>query len=156
MAKKLTRKKAKEKVHPNKKTGASDTIKKENKATAPYKRKWGNQFSQKYTIEEIERIGDEMIDYFQENVTAVYFTDFSTTKMLSRQRIYEFVKKNEYFSNCYNIVKDIIISRFIKYGLGGKNAAFPIFGIKNIASDDFKDRQDHIVSGGVKIIKDDI
>lgn len=141
---------------PRKKARAPDTIKKEKEKNILYVRKWGNQFSLKYTTEEIEKLGDEMIEFFDQTPTAVYFTDFSTIKMISRQRIYDFVKKNDYFSHCYNIVKDIIISRFIKYGLGGKNAAFPIFGIKNIASDEFKDRQDFQHSGGLKIIRDDI
>lgn len=133
---------------------ASDTLKKERRKkkkktgtdpvliAKPYERKWGNQFSLKYTNEEIERLADKMIDYFKRNTHAVYFTNFSTSAMITRQRLYEFVKQNEYFSYCYEIVKGIIISRFIKFGLGGKNAGFPIFGLKNIDKENFKDRQD--------------
>lgn len=143
----------------NKRTPAPDTKKKEKKkppAPELYKRKWGNQFDQKYTDEEIEKIGDQMVEYFKSTPDAVYYTDFSSQFMINRQRLYEFEKKNKYFAYCYQIVKGIIISRFTKFGLGGKNAVFPIFALKNVAKDEFKDRQDLVVSEGVKIIKDDI
>lgn len=131
---------------------APDTIKKKNspeknkpKKDPPppkYQRKWGNQYSLKYTEEEIEKLGDRMVDYYKANDKSFYFTDFTSEEMINRQRIYEFEKTNDYFRYCYQIVKGILISRLIKYGLGGKNAIFPIFGLTNIASDEFKNKRD--------------
>ena len=157
-SKKQREKERKKKLADQKKAAsAPDTIKKE-KAKEPeiHLRRWGNQFDLKYTDQQIEKIADEMVDFFKTDPQAVYFTDFSIDKMISRQRFYEFEKKNKYFAHCFQLVRDIIISRFTKFGLGGKNAAFPIFGLKNIAREEFKDRHEHQVSGGLKIIKDDI
>lgn len=127
----------------------SDTIKrktKNKKKPAPrpevYKRKWGNQYSLKYTKTEIEKLADRMVDFFNQDKNAFYFTDFTSSEMINRQRIYEFVKTNDYFRYCYEMVKGIIISRFIKFGIGGKNAVFPMFGLTNIAGDEFKHKQD--------------
>jgi hypothetical protein len=134
---------------PPEKKPASDTNKK-------YERKWGNQFSLKYTSEEIEKLADEMVEYFTTNENAIYFTSFAIHKMISRQRFYEFAKSNEYFAFCFNHVKDIIVNRFVLRGMDAKNAGFQIFGLKNIASDEFKDKQEVEHSGGVKIIRDTI
>lgn len=135
-----------------KKTVKSTAIKPPEK----YKRKWGNQFSLLYTEEEIEKLADRIVNFFKNNKDAVYFTDFSSFEMIARQRLYEFIKQSEYFKYCYEITKGIIIGRFVAFGLGGKNAVFPIFGLKNIASDEFKDKQEIAHTGGVTIIKDDI
>jgi hypothetical protein len=117
---------------------ASHTIKKEE---PKYERKWGNQFDKKYEDNDIEMLADEMLQFFITNKSAIHIVSFSTFKLIERRRLYEFATKNEYFKTCMDLVKDIIIKRFIEYGLAGKNAAFPIFSLINISDGEFKNQQ---------------
>jgi hypothetical protein len=132
---------------------ASEAIKKEQ----PYVRKWGNQFSKKYTDEEIEKLADEMHEWFikaKENGKGqVWLKDFAAAKMMSAQRISEFAKHNKYFSYILEICKDIQEAIIFKIGLTTKSN-MPIFALKNVAG--WKDKTEVEHSGGVKVIRDTI
>jgi hypothetical protein len=133
-----------------KKEKASETIKEE-----AYTRKWGNQFSKKYTDEEIERIADEMHEWFitaKENGKQVWLKDFAASQMMGGQRISEFAKQNEYFAFVLGICKDIQESVLFKLGLTTKSS-MPIFALKNVAG--WTDKQDLVIgkSDGVKFIE---
>ena len=110
-----------------KKKKASETIKKE-----PYKRRWGNQFSKAYTDEEIEKLGDELLEWMESDPKNLWFKDFCVNKRISGQRISEFAEKNEYFRWLLSFCKDIQESRMFKAGTSRTiNPAMFILGLKN-------------------------
>lgn len=134
--------KIKEKNTSSKKNNklASDTIKKPEKKKKEYVRKWGNQFSQVFTDEEIERIADEMLTWFEETDVSkpdkpknIWLKDFAIEKRINRQRFVEFAERNEYFKFIYEICKWKQESILFKLGLSKDyNSSMPIFGLKNL------------------------
>jgi hypothetical protein len=135
---------------PPNKPIAPDTIKKDK----VYKRKWANQYNKLYEDYDIEKIADEMLEWFNKNKKSVHIVEFSTYKKIRRQTLYEWEKKNDYFAYCINIVRDLIIQRVAKHGFTrGNNAAFPIFYLVNISNGEFKNKQDITHSGSVSLDK---
>jgi hypothetical protein len=127
----------------------SDTIKKEKPA---YKPKYANQFREAYTDEEIHTIADEMLSFIKKTKTAFHITSFATHKMIRRQTLYDFAKKNTYFAECFAIVKDILIDRSVKHGFTkGNNVTFPIFNLVNISEGEYKNKQEVNHSGSLSL-----
>lgn len=119
-----------------------------------YKRR--NQYTKVWTTDKIEQLADEMLEYFKVHEEATYFTHFSTQHGINRRNIYTFRDSNDYFKEIYERVKDILISRLMDRGMSNKNPAFPIFTLKNLANEEFRDKPDIEINVGVKVIKDDI
>ena len=131
----------KKKAAPKKKTASVTKKKKVVKKHVPYKRKWGNQYSKKYTDNFIEELGDEMYEWFMDGLdynSNTWLKDFAIKKGFSSNRIHEFCK-NEYFAYMYSLCKDIQESILFKIGLKGQ-AAMPIFALKNVAK--WKDKEE--------------
>ena len=111
----------------NKKPEALLTIKKE-----PYVRKWGNQFSKKYTDEEIERLGDSLLSWMESKDENLWYKDFCITERIAGSRLAEFAKQNAYFSWVLSLCKDLQESRMFKLGTSKvTNPAMFILGLKN-------------------------
>jgi hypothetical protein len=124
-------------------------------ASEPIKRprRWGNQFQRRYSVEEIERIAEEMIEWFKVPQN-LWLKDFSIANMFSPQRISEF-EQNEYFAYCHAIAKQMQESKLVKLGISRKvNPSMPIFALKNVAG--WKDQQDVNLSASVQVIVDNI
>jgi hypothetical protein len=117
-------------------------------ASEPSKRerKWGNQFSKKYTDDEIELLGEEMIEWFRKRKN-IWLHDFTAQKMIGAQRISEFAERNDYFAYLLGIAKQMQESKLFKLGKTW-TGAMPIFALKNVAG--WRDRQeiDHTNAGG--------
>jgi hypothetical protein len=108
---------------------ASDAIKKDVKI--PYVKRWGNQFTQAFNDEYIERLADELWDWYQEKEN-FWLKDFATSKMLHRQRISEFAQRNAYFKWIYELCSDMQESKTLRLGLNRKfNPAIPVLMLKN-------------------------
>ena len=108
----------------------SDTVKKR-VGKSVYIGKYEHLFNQRWTDNEIMALADEMYDWFQidENM---WLKDFTTSKMFSVQRINEFVKKNKYFSQIYDICIEIQESKLVKIGLDKKfNVGMAIIALKH-------------------------
>ena len=90
-------------------------------------------WNKKYTDPEIERIADEMLEWFKEDKN-VWLSDFAIQKLISRQRFSCFAKKNEYFNYVYDICKAMQESKLVKIGMSKRaNATMAIFALKNVA-----------------------
>lgn len=114
-----------------------------------YEKLFGNHFAQKYTEEYIERLADEMLEWFKKKEN-IWLKDFSISKMFSQQRISEFAKKNEYFSEIYNICKEMQESKLFKLGLSKNvNAALPIIALKSNCG--WTDRQEINLPEKIKV-----
>ena len=122
-------------------------------------RRWGNQFSKKYTDTEIERLGEEMVEWFGEKGESVtsnlWLKDFAISRMIGANRIGEFAEKNEYFASLLGICKDMQESKLVKLGMSKRvSGSMPIFALKNVAG--WRDIQDLNMMGAVKVIRDNI
>jgi len=118
---------------------ASEALKRE--------RKWGNQFSKKYTDDEIELLGEEMIEWFRKRKN-VWLHDFAAEKMIGAQRVSEFAERNDYFGYLLGVAKQMQESKLFKLGKTW-TAAMPIFALKNVAG--WRDRQEIDHTGGVNL-----
>jgi len=117
-------------------------------------RKWGNQFSKKYTDEEIELIGEELLEWFGE-ANNIWMKDFAISRMIGAARISEFSARNEYFAYLLGIAKEMQESKLVRLGLSKKfNPSMPIFALKNVAG--WRDVQDMNLNASVKVITDSI
>jgi len=101
------------------------------------KGKYESTFNKRHTEGEIIKIGDELVDYFINNKNALHITNFTSEKLIHRQRFYDWAEKYPYFQQCMDIVRDIIIRRIFSLGFVNKNAVFPIFALINISNGEF-------------------
>jgi hypothetical protein len=104
----------------------------------PYKRRWGNQFTQSYDDDFIEQLADDMLEWFEisdgKKPKNFWLRDFAIQKRIGRQRLSEFAKQNTYFSFVYEICKDLQESYLFKLGMSKSvNAGMPAFALKNVA-----------------------
>lgn len=106
----------------------------------PYERLFGNQFNLKYDIEYIERLADEMMQWFSEkDGELIWLRDFAIEKGIGNQRISEFAEKNDYFKYILTLCKEKQESILFKLGLKIKTA-MPIFALKNCSG--WKDKKE--------------
>lgn len=97
-----------------------------------YKRFWGNKYYKVYSNNEIDKIADEMFEWFKKDENNFWLKDFAIEKKIPRQYISLFAKKSDYFNWIYSLCKDIQESRVIKMGLNKKNnPAIAIMILKN-------------------------
>ena len=101
------------------------------------KGKYEKIFNKKCSEEEINKIGDELVDFFIRDESALHITNFTTKKLIHRQKLYRWAEKYPYFQQCMDIVRDIIITRVYSIGFVNKNAVFPIFALINISNGEF-------------------
>lgn len=139
-----------------KKKKNQDTIKKE-----VYKCKWEHVFNKNWTLDEINYIADEMLEWFERKimnpVTGVesfnlWLRDFAIEKRFTRTKIYEFIEKSEYFAKMHEVCNSIQESRLFKIGLSSKSA-MPIFALKNVAG--WGDKTE-ITFKGLEELKEDL
>ena len=118
------------------------------------KRKYAHAFGRVYTDAEIERIGEDLLEWFRV-AGNIWLKDFAIERMIGNSRLPEFADKNEYFAYCYAIAKEMQESKLMKMGMTKKfNAAMPIFALKNVAG--WRDVQDMNLAGSVRVIRDNI
>lgn len=122
------------------------------KVKAIKKTKWYNQYHKKYTEDVVMQIANDMVEYFQTNLDAIHFVEFCADYTINKTRLHEFRKQYSFFNDAYELCRTIITKRWIAMGKknDAKNQAFVIFGLKNVDSDDFKDKQEYELSGGLK------
>lgn len=101
------------------------------------KGKFDSTFNKRHTEAEIIKIGDELVEFFINNKNALHITNFTTEKLIHRQKLYKWAEKYPYFQQCMDIVRDIIIRRIFSLGFVNKNAVFPIFALINISNGEF-------------------
>ena len=105
-----------------------------------YKRRYGNQFKRSWNDSAIERIADDMLDWFK-LPEHLWLKDFAIEKMINAQRFDEWSKRNEYFRYILGLCKDMQESKLLRMGLNKKiNAGMPIFALKNVAG--WRDKQE--------------
>jgi hypothetical protein len=98
-----------------------------------HRRRWANQYSQVWTNSAIERLADEMLEWFRDQDN-IWLKDFSVQRMVHFQRFDEWTNRNGYFAFIYSICKSIQESKLVKLGLSKQfNASMPIFALKNVA-----------------------
>ena len=121
---------------------AKKKVVKKTTSKKPYQRKWGNQFNKKYTDDFLERLADEMYEWFLNGLdysTNTWLKDFAIKKGFAASRMTYFCSKNEYFAYIHSLCNDIQESILFKIGLRGQ-AAMPIFALKNVAK--WKDKEE--------------
>lgn len=98
---------------------------------------------------ELERLADELLEWFETGESNIYLNDFAIMKRIPREyftRIY--CEKSEYFKEVYEICKEIQASKLMKLGMAVKSN-MPIFALKNLAG--WRDKQETELSGSVGI-----
>lgn len=115
----------------------------------PYEKMFGNQFARKWFPEDIERMGDKLLQWMETNASCYWFKDFCIQEKISPQNISEWAQGNSYFAWCLSIVKMIQEARLVDRGMRDKGS-MPIFALKNVAG--WKDRLD--LTGFVGSVED--
>ena len=86
----------------------------------------------KYTDEYIDKLSTKLLKWCEVDEN-IWLKDFAIEQGFSSQRLSEFAKSNEQFSETLKRAKDIQESKLVKQGLDGKAIAFVIFALKNVA-----------------------
>jgi hypothetical protein len=98
-----------------------------------YQRRWANQYSQVWTDATIERLADDMLEWFQKKEN-IWLKDFSVERMVHFQRFDEWADRNGYFGFVFSFCKAMQESKLVRLGLSKNfNASMPIFALKNVA-----------------------
>lgn len=128
------------------KSNTTNSIKKKRKTNC-------NRFVLDWTQEKAERIADEMYKYYQEHPDKYHYVSFFNDNDLPRSYYTAtIIKKYPYCSFVYEKVRDICIERILDKGFtNNKSTALAIFMLKNLAQDDFKDKQEVEHSGEFNI-----
>lgn len=106
-----------------------------------YVRKYQHQFGKHWTNDEIEKLADEMFDWFKAKIGKginkkpknIWFKDFATEKMVGKQRLNEFTKKNEYFAFLYELCQTVQESYLFHIGVNMTKPTMAVFALKNVA-----------------------
>lgn len=130
----------------NKNRRQSDSYKKrhpKNTAEVVYIGKYEHHFNQVWTENQIKALADEMLEWFElidnKKPKNIWLKDFAIQKRITKQRLFEFIEKNEYFGQVYELCKSIQESYLFKLGLSKSvNPGMPVFALKNVA--DWKDK----------------
>lgn len=87
----------------------------------------------KYDKKFIDNLSGKLLKWYKDDEKRVWLKDFAIEQGFASQRLSEFAKENEGFSDALKKAKDIQESRLKKIGLSGKAVAFVIFALKNVA-----------------------
>ena len=91
-----------------------------------------------------------MLKWFRDEEN-YWLKDFAITQNISRQRISEFSKSNEYFNYINSLCKDMQESKLVKLGLNKNiNSSMPIFALKNVCK--WTDKQETDITLPTEII----
>lgn len=102
------------------------------KKQTAYVGKYQHLLNKHFTEDEIVYLADEMLKWFQVKKN-YWLKDFANSKLISRNRIAEFCKRNVYFEFIYLACKEIQESKLLSLGLDKQyNTAMPIFALKNV------------------------
>lgn len=97
-----------------------------------------------YTEEEINRMGEEMIEWYltptENEQFPFWLKDFATLKGISWKRLTSYAKTNAYFAECLEIVKDMQEGRLVQNGMTTQTSSMSIFALKNVAG--YSDRKE--------------
>ncbi len=95
-------------------------------------RRFGNQFCETYTEKYLDKLGDALLDWFEQKGN-VWLKDFFIEQRIPYSKIIEFKTKSEYFAYVYNVCKDLQESKLVKMGFNPKvKPTMPIFALKNV------------------------
>lgn len=92
-----------------------------------------NQYKMLYTDDEIEKLADEMIEWFTSEENHVWLNDFATSRLLTRNQLYTFSKRNAKFAHIYAVCKEIQERRLFDAGRVDKSPTMAVFALKNIS-----------------------
>lgn len=120
-----------------------------------YNRRYGTQFSKAWDDPTIERLADDMYEWFVKKDENIWLYEFCNEKMVARDSISKFCKENEYFKYMHTICMDIQETKLVQFGLRKDvRPTMTIFILKN--SHNWSDRRDLTVStvDGVSFVDD--
>jgi len=102
--------------------------KKEVKRSIYYIGKFKHQVGRKFSLPELECLGDEMLAYM-DNPEIIWLRGFFTNRRISPKTIPALRSKSDYFNYCYEIAWAIQEERLVTLGLSRNNAT-AIFTLK--------------------------
>jgi len=103
-----------------------------------YKPKWRNEVNKNYTVDDANKLADEMLEWINSSESEgkspnFWLNDFAVSKKLLPRQILVFCSKNEYFNSIYEICKLIQESKLLKMALYKEvNATPAVFILKSI------------------------
>ncbi len=87
-----------------------------------------------WTTNRIHRLGELMVEWFENNHTKVSLGSFCWEHRIPREYLSKFAHKDHYFDYCLKIIKSLLESRLLEMGLAGEvDKVMAIFSLKNIA-----------------------
>ena len=120
-----------------------------------YNRRFGNAFNKAWDDPTIERLADEMHQWFVKDEKNIWLYEFCNEKMIPKDSTARFCKQSEYFNFVHSICMDIQETKLVKFGLRKDvRPTMTIFILKN--SHGWTDRKDIKVNtvDGVTFIDD--